>query len=153
MGTRLRGRCLCEAIRFECRDEPISAVICHCRDCQRYHSAPYAACAMMPPGAVALSVGSPVRHAVTADSGALMFRDFCGTCGTQLFSGSSAYPEVRTVKIGALDEPAAIAPVAHVWTQRALPWALLDDGLPRFPQQVAVSELERLWAVRRRRSD
>jgi hypothetical protein len=149
MSTLLRGGCLCGSIRFECRSEPVTAVFCHCPDCRRAHAAPYAACALMPSGSVALLSGEPVRYAVVADSGAVVFREFCGRCGTHLFSGSEAYPEQRTVKIAALDDPAAIAPVAHVWTKSSIPWAYTDDGLPRFTKQVEMAEIVRLWAEQR----
>ena len=150
MSASLSGGCLCGAIRFECRGEPVSAVICHCLDCQKAHSAPYAACALMPPGTLALLSGEPSRYSVVANSGAVTFREFCGRCGTHLFSGSEAFPQWRSVKIGALDDPGSIAPVVHVWTERAVPWARVDDGLPRYARQIEAAELEQLWAERPR---
>lgn len=149
MSSLLRGGCLCGAIRFECRADPITAVFCHCRTCQRFHAAPYAACAMMPEGAIAVVSGNPARYEVVGDSGAVVFREFCRRCGTQLFSGSSAYPQSKTVKIASLDDPAAIHPIAHLHTENRIPWACIEDGLPRYLKQVgSVVELEQLWAER-----
>jgi hypothetical protein len=145
----LPGGCLCQAIRFEIRAEPLSAVCCHCRGCQRAHSAPYAALALIPPGGVVLTRGTPMRHETVADSGAATFREFCGSCGTQLFSGGADFPEFRAVKLLALDDPTSITPVAHVWTKRAVPWCSLSDGLPRYDDQPGVEELQRLWAIAR----
>jgi len=110
MKPPLRGGCLCGAIRFECRADPITAVFCHCRACQKFHAAPYAACAMMPEGAIVVVSGDPARYEVVGDSGAIVFREFCGRCGTQLFSGSSGHPQSKTVKIASLDDPSAIHP-------------------------------------------
>jgi hypothetical protein len=31
----------------------------------------------------------------------------------------------------ALDDPTALAPVAHVWVQDKLPWVIIGDSLPR----------------------
>lgn len=153
MGSPLHGGCLCGAIRFECRAEPVSAVICHCRTCQKFHAAPYAACALMPQDTIAVVVGKPLRYDAVGDNGAVVFREFCGRCGTQLFSGSAAFPQSRTVKIAALDDPGAISPVAHVYTESRIPWACIDDGLPRFSRGVQeLAELERLWAERRARA-
>ena len=150
MRSPLRGGCLCGAIRFECHADPISAVFCHCRTCQKFHAAPYAACALMLQGAIAIVLGEPLRYDAVGDNGAVVFREFCGRCGTQLFSGSATYPESKTVKIAALDNPAAISPIAHVYTESRVPWACIDDGLPRFSRGVReFAELERLWAERR----
>jgi len=142
----LCGGCLCGAIRYECRAAPISAVFCHCRACQRFHAAPYAACALMPAGAIALVSGEPKRHTVLGASGAAVFREFCGQCGTHLFSGSEAFSQSKTVKIATLDDPAAVSPVVHVWVEEAISWDRGDDGLPRYPRQIEWADLERLWA-------
>jgi hypothetical protein len=103
----------------------------------------------MPPGSIALLSGAPKRYELTADSGAGVFKEFCGDCGTQLFSGGDKFPEFKAVKIATLDDPSAISPVAHVWTENLITWACIDEGLPRFAKQTDVAELERLWAERR----
>ena len=41
-------------------------------------------------------------------------------------------PELFVVKAGSLDDPSWLVPSAHIWTRSAQPWALVDDGLPRF---------------------
>lgn len=146
--TTLSGGCLCGEVRFEVSEAPLSAVCCHCRGCQQAHSAPFAALALIPPGGVALTRGTPARHETVANSGAATFREFCGACGTHLFSGGADFPEFRAVKLFALDDPTAFAPVAHVWTSRAVAWSPPSDGLPCFEDQPGMEALERLWAER-----
>jgi hypothetical protein len=102
----------------------------------------------MPPGSIRLLQGEPRRHEVIADSGAATFREFCDQCGTHLFSGGARFPHFKAVKIAVLDDPAAISPVAHVWTENLIKWACIDDGLPRFPKQPEIADVERLWAQR-----
>jgi hypothetical protein len=99
----------------------------------------------MPPDSIALVAGEPRRHTMVADSGAAVFREFCAQCGTHLFSGGEAYPQFESVKITALDDPARISPVAHVWTESLIAWGCIDDNLPRFSKQAGMAELERLW--------
>ena len=36
------------------------------------------------------------------------------------------------LKAGTLDAPEAFAPVMHIWTRSALPWAAIPEDLPRF---------------------
>ena len=35
MSNRWTGRCLCGAMQYESRGDPLAQLICHCRDCQR----------------------------------------------------------------------------------------------------------------------
>ena len=148
MSSPFSGGCLCGAIRFECHGSPIAAVFCHCRNCQKAHAAPFAALVLVPPGSIELVAGEPKRHHMVADSGAAIFREFCGQCGTHLFSGGAAFPQFKSLMIVVLDDPAAISPVAHVWTEHLIKWACVDDGLPRFSKQPEMAELERLWSER-----
>jgi hypothetical protein len=101
---------------------------------------------LIPPGGVVVTGGTPTKHDAVANSSAATFREFCGSCGTHLFSGGADFPEFRAVKLLALDDPSAIAPVAHVWTKRAVPWCPISDGLPCYEDQPGVEELQRLWA-------
>jgi len=140
------GGCLCGEIRFGICEASMSAVFCHCRGCQLAHASPCAPIALIPPGGVRVLKGVPIRHDMIADSGAASFREFCGTCGTHLFSGGAAFPEFRAVKIVALDDPSAISPIAHVWTKRRIGWSSIEDGLPEFRDQPDIAEIERLWA-------
>lgn len=143
----LPGGYLCEAVRFEIREEPLSAVCCHCRGCQQPHAAPFAALALVPPGGVVLTRSTPARHEAVANSGAATFREFCASCGTHLFSGGADFPEFRAVKLLALDDPTSIIPVAHVWAKRAVPWCPPSDELPRYDEQPEIEELRGLWAT------
>ena len=110
------------------------------------HASPSAALALIPPDGTVIINGAPARHEMTSNAGKGTFREFCGTCGTHLFSGGAAFPEFRTVKIVTLDDPSAISPVAHVWTKRRIDWSPISDRLPEYSDEPEVSELERLWA-------
>jgi hypothetical protein len=103
----------------------------------------------VPPGSIDLLAGEPKRHETVGDSGARVFREFCGRCGTHLFSGRVADPDFKSIKIAALDDPAVISPIAHIWTKSQISWACTEDGLPRFPQSADMTELERIWKEKR----
>jgi len=38
--AKYRARCHCGAVRYEVRDDPVDAKLCHCMDCQLLHGAP-----------------------------------------------------------------------------------------------------------------
>ncbi len=152
MTNTLWGGCLCGNIRYQCHGEPITAVLCHCRDCQKAHAAPSAALACMPPLSITILQGSPAKIEMNAASGSRTFREFCPKCGTHLFSGSAGFQEFRAIKIATLDNPSVISPVAHVWVGSAVDWANIDDKLPTFEHQPEMSELEELWQRRSQRT-
>ncbi|MCP4593531.1 MAG: GFA family protein [bacterium] len=39
--VKYRAQCFCGAVRFEVRADPVDAKICHCRQCQLLHGAPF----------------------------------------------------------------------------------------------------------------
>jgi hypothetical protein len=60
-------------------------------------------------------------------------RQFCATCGTPLTWRAIDNPRLVDVSIATLDEPEAVAPGLHLWTQHQLAWLELADPLPRYP--------------------
>ncbi|WP_409878663.1 GFA family protein [Dendronalium sp. ChiSLP03b] len=55
MAERIRGGCMCGAIRYECSAEPIAMGNCHCRDCQRATGSAFAAALLVPSSAVTIT--------------------------------------------------------------------------------------------------
>ncbi len=134
----LTGGCLCGAIRYEVRAEPLMTACCHCRDCQRATGAAYFPALAVP--AAALEVrGEPETFALEAESGNTITRAFCGTCGSTLWGWSSAMPEGRNVSAATLDEPQRFTPMAHIFTRSAQPWDTMAAGVPQFERMPASS--------------
>ena len=142
------GGCLCGAVRYEYRGAPYSSAFCHCRNCQRAHGAGCAPLLFVHPKDVTITRGKVTRHEMIADSGAKMFREFCGACGAPLFSGGAAFPTLISIKMSNLDEPGAVSPVAHIWTENRVAWACVDDGLPVYPRQPPLDLLVALWVAK-----
>ena len=146
--TEITGGCLCGHIRYKCSSDPLTTVKCHCRECQKAHSAPYAALACMPPGSVNVTQGATSKYEHAADSGSINCKEFCPQCGTHLFSSGAAYPDFKAVKVATLDNSERFPPIAHVWAQSSVSWAGINDGLPVYQKQPGMDELERLWKIR-----
>jgi hypothetical protein len=89
--------------------------------------------AFIPRAAFKLLQGTPRSCEFTADSGNILIRQFCGTCGSQLFFDPRGFPDFWGVKATSLDDPSWLKPGVHIWTESAQPWARFDDGLPRHP--------------------
>jgi hypothetical protein len=65
----------------------------------------------------------------------------CPTCQVAVFSQYTRR-QVRFVRGGTLDEPAAVAPDVHIYTRSKLPWVTLPEYAPAFE---VYYDVERLW--------
>src|SRR5262245_62100457 len=100
----LAGGCLCGAVRYRVRGEPVDTGYCHCTLCRRSAGAPVNAWTTFPIGAFAFTRGKPKAfrsspHAV---------RHFCRRCGTQLTFRKTPKPESVDVTVATLDRPNAL---------------------------------------------
>jgi len=61
-------------------------------------------------------------------------RSFCGQCGSPLTYEHEQLPDEIHVLAGALSEPGAARPQAHIFVADQLPWFDCADELPRYEQ-------------------
>ena len=127
-----QGGCLCGAVRFKARGEPINVRICHCRRCQKAMGSPFFARALFDQNALTVEGGT-----ASYPSSEMIDRVFCMTCGTRLFAwrrdGTAA-----GVALATFDDRNAFAPTEHIWVAEKIAWVRLDDGLPQYPGTVPV---------------
>ncbi|WP_184720005.1 GFA family protein [Caulobacter sp.] len=128
----LRGGCNCGAVRYEIASKPLAVIVCHCTSCRRQSGAAFSVNLVV--RADTMSIEGELASWLDPDteSGAPIQRQFCGTCGSPIRSTPTTAPKMIAVKAGTLDAPEAFAPVMHIWTRSALPWASIPEGLPRF---------------------
>jgi hypothetical protein len=130
----ITGGCLCREVRYESTAAPVVTRVCWCRVCQYLGAGSGTV-------NVCFSTASFTIHGATgdyrsvADSGNVMHRRFCRTCGTQLFSEAEARPHLVFVRAGTLDDPEVAKPVMTIWTSRAPSWACISDELPKVERQ------------------
>jgi hypothetical protein len=122
------GGCLCGQVRWRATAEPVNVRLCHCRLCQRATGGPYFARALFPVGAVTRD-GETTAFA----SSHRLVRRSCARCGTPVFAEPNDAPYLA-VALATLDEPGALPPGSHTWVSQKLPWVVIDDGLPQFPE-------------------
>jgi hypothetical protein len=72
--------------------------------------------------------GAPTRYQSSADAE----RGFCARCGSTLTMHESVLADRVQVTLGSLDNPHAVRPDDHVWTESQVAWLQIDDKLPRF---------------------
>ena len=132
MPVAFSGGCACGAIRYSCSAEPVFMGNCHCRDCQRASGSAYAAALIVREADFSLVSGEPNWYAKKADSGNLMRRGFCPSCGSPLFGKSEPIPEMIILQAASLDDPSAYKPSRDIYVASAHPWDFMNPDLPKF---------------------
>lgn len=130
MSDTISGGCLCGAVRYTIDQPPAMQFVCHCKNCQRQAGSAYSVIIGVPDDQLHIT-GTPAAYVDHGDSGNSVTRQFCGTCGSPLFSLVQATPGVTWVKTGTLDNTDLLQPQAHLWTKSKQAWVDLG-ALPAF---------------------
>jgi len=130
----VQGGCLCGAVRYSINAKPIITRVCWCRVCQYFAAGNATVNVCFPSDSVSFS-GELRDYKSVADSGNVMHRRFCPTCGTHLFSEGEARPELIFVRAGTLDDPVLVRPIVTMWAASAPAWACMDEALTTFEHQ------------------
>jgi hypothetical protein len=134
VGVSIEGGCLCRAVRYRSAAPPMTTRICWCRGCQYFAAGNGTVNVCFPRDALSIE-GHLSNFRSVAESGNVMHRRFCPTCGTPMFSEAESRPHLIFVRAGTLDDPEIARPAATIWTARAPTWACIDPELPCVPGQ------------------
>tara|TARA_R110002126_G_scaffold52897_38_gene143508 strand:- start:1001 stop:1438 length:438 start_codon:yes stop_codon:yes gene_type:complete len=129
------GGCGCGAIRYSVTSEPLISYLCHCTECQRRTSSAFGLNFQIPAEHLAIEQGSPASRTRRADSGNELALNFCGDCGTSLFSVPAARPNIRVIYAGTLDDPSWVPVKLNIWADSALPWVHMDPAIEKIGGQ------------------
>jgi hypothetical protein len=148
----LAGGCACGAVGYRLAAMPMFVHCCHCRDCQRQTGSAFVINALIETERIALVAGEPQPVSVPTGSGRphRIFR--CPTCATAVWSEYGGLAALRFVRVGTLDDPAALAPDVHIYTRSKLPWVRLPEGVPAFEAYYDSAKLWPAASLERRRA-
>jgi hypothetical protein len=131
---QVTGHCLCGAVRYSINAAPLASRSCWCRLCQYIGAGSATVNVCFPTNAITIE-GEMRDFRSVADSGNVMHRRFCPTCGTHMFSEAEIRPHLIFVRAGTLDDPELAKPASTIWISEAPSWACIDPGLPRVDRQ------------------
>jgi hypothetical protein len=141
MSVPREGGCACGAVRYRLTSDPLFIHCCHCLNCQRQTGSAFVINLLIEADRVELLAGDPQPVDVRRDDGSThrIFR--CSTCQVAVFSEYTRR-QVRFVRGGTLDDPAAVAPDVHIFTRSKLPWVTLPESVPAFE---VYYDTKKLW--------
>jgi hypothetical protein len=142
MNPELEGGCACGAVRYRLASKPMFVHCCHCRDCQRQTGSAFVINALIETDRVEILSGETEAVPVPTDSGRPHVIHRCPTCETAVWSHYGHVQPLSFVRVGALDEPAALPPDIHIYTRSKLPWIVLPVGVAAFE---AYYDSKTLW--------
>ena len=128
----LTGKCVCEAVRFEIDAALGPAIACHCSQCRRSTGAAFNPNASVPTDKYRILAGQELVREFSAKPGA--YRAFCSRCGSPLYGRSDAYPQIRRVRLGSLDDTGGAKPIAHIFTGSKADWYDIRDNAEQFEE-------------------
>ena len=120
MEERLRtGGCLCGAVRYSVRGDPVQVGRCHCADCRKESGSAFSVYGNWPIEAFESS------GEIASYDG----RGFCPRCGSRLLNPPDPGDTLIEIRIGSLDEaPFELKPKREIWVKRRESWILpLED--------------------------
>jgi len=148
----LKGGCACGAVRYRLASAPMFVHCCHCRDCQRQTGSAFVLNALIEANRVTILSGDLDPVAVPTDSGRPHEIYRCPSCKVAILSVYGAGPKLRFIRVGTLDDPAALMPDVHIYVRSKLSWVALPEGVPSFD---AYYDFRKVWppaSLERRRA-
>jgi hypothetical protein len=128
----MEGSCFCGAVAY--RAESVGPIgHCHCRTCQKVHSAAFATTARAPRAGFAWTRGADIVASIETTPGKLRY--FCPRCGSHLVAEWKDQGSV-ILRVASLDTPLPSKPAIHIWTSNQAAFFDFDDGLPRLAEGV-----------------
>lgn len=131
MTTEFTGGCLCGEVSYKASGAPKFGGHCHCVDCRKTSGTGHGSHMGMKADDVTIE-GAPKRFDKPADSGNIVSRYFCGTCGGAVYSTNSGMPGMTFLRASSLDDPEIFTANMIVYAKMAPSWDVMDTNLPSF---------------------
>src|SRR5580658_10306402 len=97
------GGCLCGAVRYEARGEPMFAGYCCCDDCQKASGSGFIPFMGFMADVITIA-GDTIRHKMTHSDVRVSVRRSCAACGSLVHGGDVGKSEYHTIYCGTLDD-------------------------------------------------
>jgi hypothetical protein len=125
------GGCLCGALRYEARGEPLYQGHCYCADCRKASGSGFVPFIGFARSAVHFT-GQTLKYTSKAANGGDAVRNSCPVCGSLVFGGEQGQDDSFTIYAGTLDDPASFRPRIAIFTRNRPCWVPIPPNLEIF---------------------
>ena len=136
----MKATCLCGGIRIAVSGKVGPLVYCHCSRCQKSNGSAFSANVNVRRKYWHLTDGANLIREFESSPG--VYRAFCSTCGSPIYSRWDSQPEMFRLRLGLVDEDPGRRCLAHFWVASKAPWFEITDSLPQFEHGPADHEKE-----------
>jgi len=131
--TEVSGTCLCGNVSYS-GDADVKMVInCHCSDCQKATGSVHGTMVFVEEDKITFS-GDASNFDHPADSGNILTKIFCSSCGSQLAGKNTGRAGVIGLRAGTLDQKELINPGANIYCDSAIASTPMAEGTKQFPK-------------------
>lgn len=127
----MKGRCLCNAVRYETTGPLISADHFHCSMCQRQRGAAFSTYAEFHAGNFKWLSGA--RHLTTYELPTGGGWTFCNQCGSTIAGTDTG--KITSITLGTIDGNPSVKPNSHIYVGSKANWHDIQGDLPQFEQR------------------
>jgi hypothetical protein len=131
---KIKGGCLCGAVRYTAEAGPTSATVCHCRDCQKFTGSAFAALVRVTKESLTIE-GTLKTFTSLGGSGNPILRHFCPECGSSIAEEPGTRPGMIILNVGTFDDPTVAKAGREIFRDDALPWIEVHGEIPRFAKR------------------
>jgi len=128
------GGCACGGVRYRFDGPPIYVHACHCTSCQVETGGAFAMNAMIESDRLRVEKGAPLMVDTPSESGRGQVIARCPRCFVALWSHYGGLGDKAAfVRVGSLDDRAAITPDMHIFTRSKAPWLEIPKDAKSVP--------------------
>ena len=131
------GQCLCGQVTYELSGDLLATAVCHCEHCQRQSGGAFSVNLVVHESQLDTS-GTLNTYEDRGDDGGdevYVNRNFCGGCGSPIFSALLGTEGVVAVKAGTLDDRSDVNPTIEAWCEHKQPWVGLPGMSASLPRE------------------
>ena len=128
----IKGKCHCESVKYESKNNSKFAVFCHCETCRQINGSAFGSSAAVPKVGFFIISGENFLEEYESSPGKI--RHFCTKCGTHVYATSAKNPEYVMLRLGCIEGNHDIFPTKHIWVSHKAPWYEITNNLPMYEE-------------------
>ncbi len=144
-GNLRQGSCFCGDVQYEIELPTLFCGHCHCSMCRRPHGAGFVTWTAVPPDRFRIVAGNDLL--TTFESSEHGRRQFCKTCGTQLFcwheKSDGSAPDFIDITLASISDPIDRQPEMHFYFDSGADWITVNDELPKLGGATGTEPLDK----------